>query len=191
MRSAAPPAGARPCSACMGCNPRPGHAAAARLHQRRQQRQLILPLQRSRPALVVRAAGQQAGVRPPSPPPNVGRFRRSIWTAIDVAALLGSVGGALAALLGVVSPTYALALPLVLPVVSLIAALQREDVSTEVSHPRIPPRQAACTITHGAATPAAAWPAAWWTARACSGQPGALRLGHGRAACVQPCACTA
>jgi hypothetical protein len=42
------------------------------------------------------------------------------------------VGGALAALLGVVSPTYALVLPLVLPVVSLIAALQREDLTKEV-----------------------------------------------------------
>lgn len=60
------------------------------------------------------------------------QFRRSIWTAIDVAALLGAVGGALAALLGVVSPTYALVLPLVLPVVSLVAALQREDLTKEV-----------------------------------------------------------
>jgi hypothetical protein len=51
---------------------------------------------------------------------------------VDVAALLGSVVGALAALLGVVSPTYALTLPLVLPVVSLIAALQREDLINEV-----------------------------------------------------------
>ena len=59
--------------------------------------------------------------------------RWSIWTAIDVAALLGAVGGALAALLGVVSPTYALVLPLVLPVVSLVAALQREDLTKEVS----------------------------------------------------------
>jgi hypothetical protein len=31
-----------------------------------------------------------------------------------------------------VAPTYALVLPLVLPVVSLIAALQREDLSNEV-----------------------------------------------------------
>ncbi len=60
------------------------------------------------------------------------RLRRSIWTAIDVAALLGSVAGALAALLGIVSPTYALVLPLVLPIVSLVAALQREDLMSEV-----------------------------------------------------------
>lgn len=59
-------------------------------------------------------------------------IKRSIWTAVDVLALLGAVGGALAALLGVVSPTYALTLPLVLPVVSLIAALQREDLTHEV-----------------------------------------------------------
>lgn len=68
----------------------------------------------------------------PSPTPPSSKLKRSIWTAVDVAALLGSVGGALAALLGVVSPTYALTLPLVLPVVSLIAALQREDLSNEV-----------------------------------------------------------
>lgn len=67
-----------------------------------------------------------------APTPSDSRFKRSIWTAIDVAALLGAVGGALAALLGVVSPTYALVLPLVLPVVSLIAALQREDLTKEV-----------------------------------------------------------
>ena len=53
---------------------------------------------------------------------------RRIWTAIDVVALLGSAGGALAALLGAVPAAYALALPLVLPVVSLVAALQREEL---------------------------------------------------------------
>jgi hypothetical protein len=58
--------------------------------------------------------------------------KRSLWTVIDVLSLLGSVAGALAALLGWLSPTYALALPLVLPVVSLIAALQREDLQQEV-----------------------------------------------------------
>ncbi len=60
------------------------------------------------------------------------RFKRSVWTAIDAVALLGSVGGALVALLGLVTPAYALTLPLVLPVVSLIAALQREDLGNEV-----------------------------------------------------------
>lgn len=55
-----------------------------------------------------------------------------MWTAIDVAAMLGSVGGAAAALLGALSPSYALVLPLVLPVVSLVAALQREDLLTQV-----------------------------------------------------------
>ena len=59
-------------------------------------------------------------------------MRRGLWAVIDIAALLGSVAGALAALLGVVSPTYALVLPLVLPVVSLVAALQREDLMSEV-----------------------------------------------------------
>lgn len=61
------------------------------------------------------------------------RWQKSFWTFIDVVAILGSVGGALAALLGVVSTTYALSLPLVLPVVSLIAALQREGLISEVS----------------------------------------------------------
>jgi hypothetical protein len=66
------------------------------------------------------------------PNPTSSKLKRSVWTAVDVIALLGSVGGALAALLGLVAPTYALVLPLVLPVVSLIAALQREDLSNEV-----------------------------------------------------------
>jgi hypothetical protein len=66
------------------------------------------------------------------PSQTSSKLKRSIWTAVDVIALLGSVGGALAALLGLVAPTYALVLPLVLPVVSLIAALQREDLSNEV-----------------------------------------------------------
>lgn len=76
--------------------------------------------------------------RPPSraaeEPQNLEqkRVKRSLWTVIDVLSLLGSVAGALAALLGWLSPTYALALPLVLPVVSLIAALQREDLQQEV-----------------------------------------------------------
>uniref|UniRef100_A0A383VRZ9 Uncharacterized protein n=1 Tax=Tetradesmus obliquus TaxID=3088 RepID=A0A383VRZ9_TETOB len=65
------------------------------------------------------------------PGPTSSKLKRSVWTAVDVIALLGSVGGALAALLGLVAPTYALVLPLVLPVVSLIAALQREDLSNE------------------------------------------------------------
>jgi hypothetical protein len=63
-----------------------------------------------------------------------------------VAALLGSVGGALAALLGVVSPTYALTLPLVLPVVSLVAALQREDLATEVSQHEAHHRGSTCVL---------------------------------------------
>lgn len=86
----------------------------------------------SRPAIRHRTVCSAAASSSSSPTTSDSRSRRSIWTAIDVAALLGAVGGALAALLGVVSPTYALVLPLVLPVVSLVAALQREDLTKEV-----------------------------------------------------------
>jgi len=57
---------------------------------------------------VVGGACCTASDRVPSNPwhrPARQQFRRSLWTAVDVAALLGSVAGALAALLGVVSPT--------------------------------------------------------------------------------------
>jgi hypothetical protein len=54
------------------------------------------------------------------------------WTFVDVVAILGSVGGALAALLGVASASYVLPLPIVLPVVSLVAAMQREGLSSRV-----------------------------------------------------------
>lgn len=80
---------------------------------------------------ICRASSSSAG----SSTPHNSKLKRSLWTAVDVFALLGSVGGALAALLGVMSPTYALTLPLVLPVVSLIAALQREDLTNEVCLP--------------------------------------------------------
>jgi hypothetical protein len=56
-----------------------------------------------------------------------------VWTAVDVLAILGSIGGALAAILNLFSgATYVLFLPLVLPVVSLVAALQREGLIAEV-----------------------------------------------------------
>jgi hypothetical protein len=64
-------------------------------------------------------------------PPKTG-FRRGFWTFIDVFAILGSVGGAVAALLGIGTTAYVLALPMCLPVVSLIAALNREGLIAEV-----------------------------------------------------------
>lgn len=63
---------------------------------------------------------------------RVPGWKAGLWTFVDVVAILGSVGGALAALLGVVNVTYALSLPLVLPIVSLIAALQREGLISQV-----------------------------------------------------------
>jgi hypothetical protein len=59
-------------------------------------------------------------------------WRKRFWTFVDVVAILGSVGGALAAILNLVTGTAVLYLPLILPVVSLLASLQRESVISEV-----------------------------------------------------------
>lgn len=61
-------------------------------------------------------------------------FKKGFWTFIDVVAIFGSVGGALAAILNLFAGnSYILLLPLVLPVVSLVAALQREGLIAEAS----------------------------------------------------------
>ncbi len=67
-------------------------------------------------------------------PPNRNGtgLARTVWTIIDVAAIFGSVGGAMAALLGIGPASYVLALPMILPVVSLVAALNREGLLAEV-----------------------------------------------------------
>ncbi|GLC43027.1 hypothetical protein PLESTM_001414800 [Pleodorina starrii] len=75
----------------------------------------------------------QAAATPPAPPApdsNIN-FKKGFWTFVDVVAILGSVGGALAAILNLFSGTYVLFLPLVLPVVSLLSALQREGLIAE------------------------------------------------------------
>jgi len=90
--------------------------------------------------VVACAASSRADVDRPA-----GQWQRSFWTAVDVLAILASVGGALSALLGLFSTTYALSLPLVLPIVSLIAALQREGLIAEARR----------RIAHAAAAPAA------------------------------------
>ena len=61
-------------------------------------------------------------------------FKRSLWAFIDVVAIFGSVGGAVAALLGIGPTSYVLALPMVLPLLSLVAALNREGLIAEVQH---------------------------------------------------------
>ena len=71
---------------------------------------------------------------PPSIPPDPSmKAKKGFWTFVDVIAILGSVGGALAAILNLFSGTAVLFLPLVLPVISLVAALQREGLIAEVS----------------------------------------------------------
>ncbi len=95
----------------------------------------------SRRSVAVAASSQPAA---PATDSNIG-FRKGFWTFIDVVAILGSVGGALAAILNLFSGTYVLFLPLILPVISLLAALQREGLIAEVrlSRPgcsRWPPR---------------------------------------------------
>lgn len=84
-----------------------------------------------------RASANARGVQPPPAlPVDTGRpVVKGFWTFVDVLAIIGSVGGALATLLGLVPAayaTYALSLPLVLPIISLVAALQRESVIAEV-----------------------------------------------------------
>ncbi|GIM16319.1 hypothetical protein Vretimale_18950 [Volvox reticuliferus] len=59
------------------------------------------------------------------------KLKKGFWTFVDVVAILGSVGGALAAILNLFSGTYVLFLPLVLPVISLLSALQREGLIAE------------------------------------------------------------
>ncbi|KAG2443420.1 hypothetical protein HXX76_001778 [Chlamydomonas incerta] len=76
--------------------------------------------------IAVAAANSAA---PPTDPSIT--FKKRFWTFIDVVAILGSVGGALAAILNLFSGTYVLFLPLVLPVVSLLSALQREGLIAE------------------------------------------------------------
>eukprot|EP00198_Chlamydomonas_reinhardtii_P004308 XP_001693644.1 predicted protein [Chlamydomonas reinhardtii] len=73
--------------------------------------------------------GTVLSASPPSDPSIT--FKKRFWTFIDVVAILGSVGGALAAILNLFSGTYVLFLPLVLPVVSLLSALQREGLIAE------------------------------------------------------------
>ena len=83
-------------------------------------------------------------------------FKKGFWTFIDVVAIFGSVGGALAAILNLFAGnSYILLLPLVLPVVSLVAALQREGLIAEASAPQArrhgsmrhtQPAHAACTM---------------------------------------------
>jgi hypothetical protein len=59
-------------------------------------------------------------------------MQRSLWTLLDVVAILGSAGGAAAALLGIGPLTYALALPMALPVLSILAGISREGLEQQV-----------------------------------------------------------
>ncbi|GLI71314.1 hypothetical protein VaNZ11_016472 [Volvox africanus] len=102
----------------------------------------VLPKQRARfpvqcPRQIHLRRVAQAAANPPgtaSPPPatdNDVKLKKGFWTFVDVVAILGSVGGALAAILNLFSGTYVLFLPLVLPVISLLSALQREGLIAE------------------------------------------------------------
>ncbi|GFR52203.1 hypothetical protein Agub_g14743, partial [Astrephomene gubernaculifera] len=77
-------------------------------------------------------AAPQPGPPPiaPNVDPNI-KLKKRFWTVLDVVAIFGSVGGALAAILNLFPGTYMLFLPLVLPVVSLLSALQREGLIAE------------------------------------------------------------
>ncbi|GIL62532.1 hypothetical protein Vafri_16747 [Volvox africanus] len=81
---------------------------------------------------VAQAAANPPGTASQSPPTdNDVKLKKGFWTFVDVVAILGSVGGALAAILNLFSGTYVLFLPLVLPVISLLSALQREGLIAE------------------------------------------------------------
>ncbi|EFJ48920.1 hypothetical protein VOLCADRAFT_90230 [Volvox carteri f. nagariensis] len=109
-------------------------AAAAALGTGTAPKRLV-PLQSPRHPQLCRVS--QGTATPPGPAPapsatdsNIS-FKKGFWTFVDVIAILGSVGGALAAILNLISGTYVLFLPLVLPVVSLLSALQREGLIAE------------------------------------------------------------
>lgn len=112
---------------------------------------------------------------PPPPDPSIGA-KKGFWTFVDVAAILGSVGGALAAILNLFSGTPILFLPLVLPVISLVAALQREGLIAEVGCGTASPRPRAVlgrvrnSNGAGGSRPSRAPPLtciAWFTAGSC------------------------
>lgn len=74
-----------------------------------------------------------AGVSPDIEPVSGFGWRKTLWTLVDVIAIVGSVGGALAAMLNLFASSYpVLLLPLCLPALSLLAALQREGLIAEV-----------------------------------------------------------
>jgi hypothetical protein len=135
MRATGPIAGSRPAAPVLGrpaaAPRRPRIALGWGLRAPAGRLEAAVGLARAQAA----SGGLGAAPPPPMPPPPGGRsigLKRSVWTFIDVVAILGSVGGALAALLGWASMSYALFLPLVLPVVSLVAALKREGLIAEV-----------------------------------------------------------
>lgn len=112
----------RPCKRALPARFTTRRLAAAPVHARVHRRVSVISLASAAPAY-------KDGARPKN---TVRGVLRGFWTFVDVVAILGSVGGALAALLGVVSASYVLPLPVVLPVVSLIAAMQREGLISQV-----------------------------------------------------------
>ena len=91
----------------------------------------------SRLAVVARAAPPPL-IREDARPRGRGLLH-GFWTFVDVVAILGSVGGAMAALLGLASASMVLPLPIVLPMVSLVAAMQRESLARKVGTPHLAP----------------------------------------------------
>lgn len=60
-------------------------------------------------------------------------WKQSLWTAVDLTASLGSVGGAIAFVL--TQEAMLVGLPVVLPLLALYASRKREEIAREVSQP--------------------------------------------------------
>ena len=79
-----------------------------------------------------------------------GGWKLGLWTALDVTATLGSVGGAVAFIL--TQEALLVGLPIVLPLLALYASRQREAAALEVRSPIFPPASAPALGNNGPPT---------------------------------------
>lgn len=131
----------------------------------RHKRRLAIAASAAAAAPAPDAQASPASKKQPNNGP-IGGFWRSFWAFVDVVAIFGAVGGAVAALLGIGTTMYVLALPMVLPIVSLIAALNREGLIAEVrQHAHA---EAAMSCMHVSRVPRACHACMYWFACTCA-----------------------